>query len=166
MMGAEARVAPTAIRTVSHSQVEMTELVLPNDTNRLGNLLGGRLMHWIDIAAAIAAARHTNRVCVTASVDELQFHHPVRQGEVVILNASVNRVFRTSLEVGVAVTTEDTLANTRRHTNTATRGGASGDAGDGGRAAALPRCRGAAPEPAAAPALIDRYRCGARFAPR
>lgn len=106
-------------RSVKASQVEMTELVLPNDTNRLGNLLGGRLMHWIDIAAAIAASRHTNRVCVTASVDELHFLHPVRQGEVVVLQASVNRVFRTSLEVGVHVTTENTLTGERKHTNTA-----------------------------------------------
>jgi acyl-CoA hydrolase len=97
----------------------MTELVLPNDTNRLGNLLGGRLMHWIDIAAAIAAARHTNRVCVTASVDELRFLNPVKQGEVVVLRASVNRVFRTSLEVGVSVTTENTLTGGRTRTNTA-----------------------------------------------
>ena len=106
-------------KPVQASQVEMTELVLPNDTNRLGNLLGGRLMHWIDIAAAIAASRHTNNVCVTASVDELHFHHPVKQGEVVILQASVNRVFRTSLEVGVRVTKEDPLTGERKHTNTA-----------------------------------------------
>jgi acyl-CoA hydrolase len=111
--------ARTTVRPVRASQVEMTELVLPNDTNRLGNLLGGRLMHWIDIAAAIAAARHTNRVCVTASVDELRFLNPVKQGEVVVLRASVNRVFRTSLEVGVNVTTEDTLAGGSTHTNTA-----------------------------------------------
>jgi acyl-CoA hydrolase len=97
----------------------MTELVLPNDTNRLGNLLGGRLMHWIDIVAAIAASRHTNRVCVTASVDELHFLNPVKQGEVVVLRASVNRVFRTSLEVGVNVTTENTLTGDSQHTNTA-----------------------------------------------
>jgi acyl-CoA hydrolase len=111
--------ARTMIRPVSASQVEMTELVLPNDTNRLGNLLGGRLMHWIDIAAAIAASRHTNRVCVTASVDELNFLHPVEHGEVVVLRASVNRVFRTSLEVGVNITTENTLTGDRKHTNTA-----------------------------------------------
>ena len=111
--------ARRTIRPVRASQVEMTELVLPNDTNRLGNLLGGRLMHWIDIAAAIAAARHTNRVCVTASVDELRFLNPVKQGEVVVLRASVNRVFRTSLEVGVKVTTENTLTGDSRHTNTA-----------------------------------------------
>jgi len=73
-------------------------------------------MHWIDIAAAIAASRHTNRVCVTASLDELHFHHPVKQGEVVILQASVNRVFRTSLEVGVRVTKENLLTGERQHT--------------------------------------------------
>jgi acyl-CoA hydrolase len=106
-------------KSVKASQVEMTELVLPNDTNRLGNLLGGRLMHWIDIAAAIAASRHTNCICVTASVDELHFHHPVKQGEVVVLQASVNRVFHTSLEVGVRVTKENTLTGERKHTNTA-----------------------------------------------
>jgi acyl-CoA hydrolase len=106
-------------KPVRASQVEMTELVLPNDTNRLGNLLGGRLMHWIDIAAAIAASRHTNRVCVTASVDELHFHHPVHQGEVVVLLASVNRVFRSSLEVGVRVMKENPLTGERKHTNTA-----------------------------------------------
>jgi acyl-CoA hydrolase len=76
-------------------------------------------MHWIDIAAAIAASRHTNRVCVTASVDELRFLNPVKQGEVVVLRASVNRVFRTSLEVGVNVTTENTLTGSRTHANTA-----------------------------------------------
>jgi acyl-CoA hydrolase len=103
----------------SVSQVEMTEMVLPNDANRLGNLLGGRLMHMIDIAAAIAASRHTNRVCVTASVDELHFHHPIRIGEVVILKASVNRAFRTSMEVGVRVLREDLLTGERRHTNSA-----------------------------------------------
>ena len=111
--------ARTTIRPVRASQVEMTELVLPNDTNRLGNLLGGRLMHWIDIAAAIAASRHTNRVCVTASVDELNFLNPVKQGDVVVLRASVNRVFRTSLEVGVNVITENTLTGDSKHTNTA-----------------------------------------------
>ncbi len=107
------------VKTVNESQVEMTEMVLPNDANRLGNLLGGRLMHWIDIAAAIAASRHTNRVCVTASVDELHFLHPIRVGEVVILQASVNRVYKTSLEVGVRVTKEDLLTGQRKHTNTA-----------------------------------------------
>jgi len=97
---------------VSQSQVYMTELVLPNDTNQLGNLLGGRLMHWIDIAAAIAAQRHSGHVCVTASVDELNFHQPIRLGDVVTLQASVNRAFRTSMEVGVLVTSQN-LQRTR-----------------------------------------------------
>jgi len=92
---------------VSLSKVHMTELVLPNDTNQLGNLLGGRLMHWIDIAAAIAAQRHSGRVCVTASVDKLNFHLPIRLGDVVTLQASVNRSFRSSMEVGVVVTSQN-----------------------------------------------------------
>ncbi len=107
------------VRPCSQSKVEMTEMVLPNDANRLGNLLGGRLMHMIDIAAAIAASRHTNRVCVTASVDELHFHHPIRIGEVVTLKASVNRAFHTSVEVGVRVSKEDLLTGERKHTNSA-----------------------------------------------
>ena len=109
----------TTIRTVHASQVEMTEMVLPNDTNRLGNLLGGRLMHMIDIAAAIAASRHSNRVCVTASVDELNFLHSIKQGEVLTLQASVNRVFHTSLEVGVRVTKENVLTGEKKHANSA-----------------------------------------------
>lgn len=106
-------------RLCKDSQVEMTELVLPNDANRLGNLLGGRLMHMMDIAAAIAASRHTNRVCVTASVDELHFHHPIKVGEVVILKASVNRAFNSSVEVGVRIMKEDLLTGKRTHTNSA-----------------------------------------------
>jgi acyl-CoA hydrolase len=97
---------------VRDSQVFMTELVLPNDTNQLGNLLGGRLMHWIDIAGAIAAQRHCGRVCVTASVDTLEFHTPIKLGETVTLQASVNRAFRTSMEVGVIVTAQG-LGGTR-----------------------------------------------------
>lgn len=105
--------------SVKHSQVEMTQLVLPNDTNQLGNLLGGQLMHWIDLAAAIAAARHSKRVCVTASVDELNFIHPVKEGEVVILRASVNCVFHTSMEVGVKVFCENLLTGALVHANSA-----------------------------------------------
>jgi acyl-CoA hydrolase len=105
--------------TVRASMVEMTELVLPNDTNQLGNLLGGRLMHWMDIAMAIAAARHSGLICVTASVDRIDFHHPIRLGQVVVLRASVNRVFRTSMEVGVNVYCEDIRRGTRTHTNSA-----------------------------------------------
>ncbi|MBI2619966.1 MAG: acyl-CoA thioesterase [Ignavibacteriales bacterium] len=106
-------------KKVSDSHVEMTEMVLPNHTNRLGNLLGGQLMHWIDICAAIAASRHTNRVCVTASVDDLNFLHPITEGEVVTLRASVNRAFTTSLEVGVKVISENLLTGERKHANTA-----------------------------------------------
>lgn len=106
-------------RPVAASHVTTTQLVLPNDTNQLGNLLGGTLMHWIDIVAAIAAQRHAGSVCVTASVDELAFHHPVRLGEVVTLEASVNRAFRTSMEVGVRVTAHGNASNPTRHANTA-----------------------------------------------
>lgn len=84
----------------------MTELVLPNHANQLGYLLGGQLMHWIDICAALSAAKHSNRVCVTASVDRIDFHHPIKVGEVVTLVASVNRAFKTSMEVGVEVYAE------------------------------------------------------------
>lgn len=104
---------------VKASQVEMTELVLPNDTNQLGNLLGGKLMHLMDIAAAIAAARHSGLVCVTASVDQIDFLHPVRLGEVVVLRSSVNRVFHTSMEVGVKVYGENPRSGEVRHTNSA-----------------------------------------------
>lgn len=103
---------------LSH-QASMTQLVLPNDTNQLGNLLGGQLMHWIDLVAAIASARHSHRVCVTASVDDLNFLHPIKIGEVVTLLASVNRVFRTSMEVGVKVLSENLLTGTVKHANTA-----------------------------------------------
>lgn len=104
---------------VKDSETEMTELVLPNDTNQLGNLLGGRLMHWIDICAAISAARHAQNVCVTASVDKIDFHHPIRLGEIVILKACVNRVFNTSMEVGVKIFAEDIKSGKIFHTNTA-----------------------------------------------
>jgi len=106
-------------KPVSASKVEMTELVLPNDTNQLGNLLGGRLMHWVDIAAALAAARHCNRIAVTASVDEMNFLGPVKLGQVVHLKASVNRAFNTSVEVGVRVDVEDVRTGDERHVNTA-----------------------------------------------
>jgi acyl-CoA hydrolase len=109
----------TRHRFVGASQVEMTQLVLPNDTNQLGNLLGGRLMEWMDIAAAICAQRHSNRVCVTAGVDDLVFHQPIRLGEVVTLRASVNRAFGSSMEVGVQVTAENQLTGQRKTANTA-----------------------------------------------
>ncbi len=106
-------------KTVKESMVTMTELVLPNDTNQLGNLLGGKLMHWIDICAAMAASKHSNRVCVTASVDKIDFIQPIRLGNVVNLVASVNKVFNTSMEVGVKVYRESHLEGTRVHANTA-----------------------------------------------
>jgi acyl-CoA hydrolase len=104
-------------KRVHESQVITTQLVLPNDTNQLGNLLGGTLMHWIDITAAICARRHAGRVCVTASVDELNFHNPIGLGEVVILQASVNRAFTTSMEIGVLVTAEPCNGEARRANN-------------------------------------------------
>jgi acyl-CoA hydrolase len=97
----------------------MTEYVLPNDTNTLGNLMGGQLMHWMDICAAMTAQRHTNRVCVTASVDSVDFRSPIRLGEIVNLESVVNRAFNTSLEVQVDVWAEDPLLGTRRKCNTA-----------------------------------------------
>jgi acyl-CoA hydrolase len=106
-------------KKVVDSTVTMTELVLPNHTNQLGNLLGGQLMHWIDICAALAASKHSQHVCVTASVDHIDFHHPVRLGNVVTLIASVNRAFKTSMEVGVKVFGESYLEGRKIHSNTA-----------------------------------------------
>jgi acyl-CoA hydrolase len=106
-------------KRVRESQVITTQLVLPNDTNSLGNLLGGTLMHWIDIAAGICAKRHSGRVCVTASVDELNFHYPIRLGEIVMLQASVNRAFTTSMEIGVVVTAQGESGEASRRANNA-----------------------------------------------
>jgi len=106
-------------KTVKESQVQMIELVLPNDTNMLGNLLGGRLMHWIDIAAALSASRHCNNIAVTAAVDNLHFHKPVKLGDIVRLKASVNRAFNTSMEVGVKVEVEDIQTGEVFHSNSA-----------------------------------------------
>lgn len=107
------------MKTPSESEVVMTELVLPNDTNYLGNLLGGRLMHWIDIGAALAAMRHSGRVCVTASVDEISFNEPIKLGHVVLIRAILTRAFRTSMEVFVEVEREDPLHQTRTQTSVA-----------------------------------------------
>lgn len=106
-------------KKVSESQITMTELVLPNHTNQLGNLLGGQLMQWIDICAALSAAKHNNHICVTASVDRIDFHHPVKLGDAVTLVASVNRVFNTSMEVGVKVYAQSFKEGTTKHTNSA-----------------------------------------------
>lgn len=105
-------------RPVRESAVEVTHLVLPSDANALGTIFGGKLMAWVDLAASIAASRHSRRVCVTASMDQLDFHHPIRVGHIVILRATVNYVGRTSMEVGVRVDSEDPL--TGEHTYAAT----------------------------------------------
>src|SRR6202166_3100996 len=101
-------------RPVSASRTEMTEIVLPQDSNLLGNILGGRVMHMIDIAGAIAAHRHCRRQVVTASVDHLDFLNPVRVGDLIVLEAQVNRAFHTSVEVGVEVFAEDSVAGVVR----------------------------------------------------
>jgi acyl-CoA hydrolase len=93
-------------RTPRESTVTMTELVMPNDTNVLGNCMGGRVMHLIDIAAALAARRHARTTCVTAAIDDITFHEPVPVGSAIVLTASVNLVGRTSREVGVRVEME------------------------------------------------------------
>lgn len=111
--------AAAAGKPVSASQAEMTELVLPNDANTLGYVLGGKVMHLVDLCAAIAACRHAGRIAVTASVDHMDFRHPVMVGELLVLKASVNRVFNTSMEVGVKVFAESMEAGERRHTSSA-----------------------------------------------
>ncbi len=107
------------MKKVKDSQIEMVELVLPNDTNVIGNLLGGRLMHWIDIAAALAASRHCNNITVTAGVDKLSFKKSIKIGSIVRLKASVNRTFNTSLEVGVRVEVENIKTGETFHSNSA-----------------------------------------------
>jgi acyl-CoA hydrolase len=89
------------------SKVEMTELVLPNDTNFYGNLMGGRLMYWMDVAAAMAAWKHCNAPCVTASVDNISFVSPIKLGNVVHIEAKVSRAFNTSMEIHLKVWGED-----------------------------------------------------------
>jgi len=106
-------------RSVRDSQSEMAEIVLPNDTNPLGALLGGRLMHWIDLAGAMAAHRHSRTYVVTASVDHMDFLVPVRVGDFVVLRSSVNRVFHTSMEVGVKAWVENYRAEQSRHVSSA-----------------------------------------------
>ncbi len=101
------------------SEVQMTELVLPNDTNLQGNLLGGRLMHWIDIAGAMAASRHSNRTVVTVALDSLDFRHPIKMGELVILKAKLTWTGTTSMETVVNVFAEDIKTGRKQLTNTA-----------------------------------------------
>jgi len=106
-------------KPVSSSYSEYTELALPNDANSLGNLLGGKVMHLVDLAGAMAAMRHSRHVVVTASVDQMHFLHPVKIGQWVRLKSAVNRVFRTSMEVGVKVWVEDLVKGEILHTSSA-----------------------------------------------
>jgi len=113
------REEPMKAKPVSASASEMAEVVLPAQTNALGKLLGGHVMHLVDIVAAMAASRHANSYMVTASVDYIDFRNPVNLGEIVLLKSHVNRVFHTSLEIGVDVYSEDILTGERKHTTTA-----------------------------------------------
>jgi acyl-CoA hydrolase len=106
-------------KPVGASRSEMAEVVLPAQTNALGKLLGGHVMHLVDIAAAMAAHRHSNSYVVTASVDSIDFRNPVSLGEIVMLKSQVNRAFHTSMEVGVEVFSENVLTGERKHTTSA-----------------------------------------------
>ncbi len=103
----------------SESSVTMTEIVLPSDTNALGTIFGGKIMSWIDIAAAISAGRYARRVVVTASIDALHFLAPVKVGYVVHIRAQVNFASKTSMEVGVRVDSENLITGEMTHTSTA-----------------------------------------------
>ena len=106
-------------KSVSSSQVVMTQLVLPSHTNSLDTVFGGTVMSWIDISAAIAAQRHSNKIVVTASIDRLSFIAPIKKGWVVNLKASVNFASKTSMEVGVKVEAENPLTSEMFHTASA-----------------------------------------------
>jgi len=104
-------------RFVRESISEYSEFALPNDANTLGNVLGGKVMHLVDLAAALAAVRHSRCAVVTASVDHMNFLHQIHIGQLIILRSSVNRVFRTSMEVGVRVEVENLVSGEIRHTS-------------------------------------------------
>jgi len=106
-------------KTAKESLTITTEHVLPNDTNALGNLYGGRLLQWMDTAAAIAAHRHCRRVVVTASVNHVSFKQPIRLGSVVTLESKVSRAFSTSMEVVIEVFVEDPITGLRKECNEA-----------------------------------------------
>lgn len=106
-------------RYVRESVSEYSEVALPTHANPLGNLLGGRVMHLVDLAASLAAMRHARRPVVTASIDYMTFLYPVHIGQLLILKSSVNRVFHTSMEVGVKVLVEDLRTGDTRHTSSA-----------------------------------------------
>lgn len=106
-------------KTAESTKTIMTELVLPNDTNTLNNLMGGRLLHWMDICAAISAHRCCNRVVVTASVNNVSFSHPIRLGDIVTLEAKVSRTFNSSMEVFIDVFVEDHRTGVKKQCNNA-----------------------------------------------
>ncbi|NCU02387.1 MAG: acyl-CoA thioesterase [Chitinophagaceae bacterium] len=106
-------------KTAKESFIVMTELVLPNDTNVFGNLMGGRLMYWMDIASALAAGKHCNSPVVTASVDNISFENPIKLGNVVHIEAKVTRAFNSSMEVHMRVWGEDTVQQYRYKSNEA-----------------------------------------------
>jgi acyl-CoA hydrolase len=108
-----------AERTIRASRSEYSEICLPNDANMLGNMLGGHVMHLVDLCGAIAAIRHARCPVVTASVDQMTFLHPIHVGELVLLKSQVNRVFRTSMEVGVKVWVENLQTAEVKHTSSA-----------------------------------------------
>lgn len=101
------------------SETVMTEMVLPNDTNNLGNLMGGNLLHWMDICSAIAAGKHANTISVTAAVDNVSFQHPIKRGAIVTLKSRVTRAFNTSMEVYIEVYSETMASQEKVLTNTA-----------------------------------------------
>ncbi len=107
----------TIPRPPSASETEMVQVVLPNDANPLGFILGGTVMHLVDIAGAVAAYRHTRELVVTAAVDGLEFLHPIKVGDLIVLRARVTATFRTSMEVEVHVYSEETLTGERRLTS-------------------------------------------------
>jgi len=106
-------------KKASESLVVMTELVLPNDTNTFGNLMGGRLMYWMDIAAALSAMKHSGSPVVTASVDNISFDNPIKLGNVVHIEAQVTRVFTSSMEIHLKVWGEDVIQQYRYKSNEA-----------------------------------------------
>jgi acyl-CoA hydrolase len=106
----------TVGKPVRESASEYSELALPTDANGLGNVLGGKVMHLVDLAGAMAAMRHARRPVVTASFDHMNFLHPIRLGQLIVLHSQINRVFRTSMEVGVKVMAEDLMTGEKRHT--------------------------------------------------
>ena len=106
-------------KTPSQSKATLTEIVLPNDTNNLNNLMGGRLLHWMDIAAAITAHRHCNRTCVTAAVNNVSFEHPIPRGSIVTLEANISRAFSSSMEIFIDVWIEDRMSGSKTKCNEA-----------------------------------------------